>query len=52
MNIFNSKSKKKQFLVAGLGLFGSSVAVTLEKMGFDILAIDSDDEIVQDMSTQ
>ena len=52
MNIFSSKSKKKQFLVAGLGLFGSSVAVTLEKMGFDVLAIDSDDEIVQDLSTQ
>lgn len=28
--------RKLQFFVAGLGRFGESVAVTLEKMGYDV----------------
>ena len=38
----------KQFLVIGLGRFGSSVAETLYKAGENVLAIDSREEIVQE----
>ena len=41
---------KLQFFVAGLGRFGKSVAITLEKMGYDVMAMDSDEEVVQDLS--
>lgn len=44
--------KRKQFLVAGLGLFGISVANTLQNMGYDIVAIDSDEHIVENTSTE
>ncbi|MGM0603071.1 MAG: potassium channel family protein [Bacillota bacterium] len=37
----------KQFIVIGLGRFGSSVAVTLSENGYDVLAIDSDRDKVQ-----
>lgn len=47
-----SKVKRKQFLVAGLGLFGTSVAVTLQGLGYDVYALDSDENIVQDLSMQ
>ena len=47
-----SKARRKQFLVAGLGLFGTSVAVTLQGLGYDVYALDSDESIVQDLSTQ
>ena len=47
-----SKAKRKQFLVAGLGLFGTSVAVTLQQMGYEVYAMDSDEALVQDLSTQ
>ena len=36
--------------MAGLGRFGRSVAVTLEKMGYDVMAMDSDEDAVQDLS--
>ncbi|BAF60133.1 MAG: TrkA family potassium uptake protein [Pelotomaculum sp.] len=39
----------KQFAVIGLGRFGRSVAVTLSKMGYDVLAIDSNEEKVNDI---
>lgn len=42
--------QKLQFFVAGLGRFGKSVAITLEKMGYDVMAMDSDEEVVQDLS--
>lgn len=44
-------AKKKQFLVAGLGLFGQSVAYTLHEMGYDVLGVDYDESIVQNAST-
>ena len=47
-----SKAKRKQFLVAGLGLFGTSVAVTLQGLGYDVYALDSDESIVQNLSMQ
>lgn len=40
----------KQFAVIGLGRFGSSVAVTLSKMGYEVLGIDVDEDRVNDMA--
>ena len=47
-----SKAKRKQFLVAGLGLFGTSVAVTLQGLGYEVYALDNDESLVQDLSSQ
>ncbi|SEO90066.1 TrkA family potassium uptake protein [Paenibacillus sp. OV219] len=41
---------KKQFAVIGMGRFGSSVATTLMELGFDVLAIDRSEQIIQDVS--
>jgi trk system potassium uptake protein TrkA len=41
---------KKQYVVIGLGRFGTSVAKTLYALGNDVLAIDSDESIVQEIS--
>lgn len=41
---------KKQFVVIGLGRFGTSVAKTLYSLGNDVLAIDADEETVQNIS--
>lgn len=46
------KAKRKQFLVAGLGLFGTSVALTLQQMGYEVYALDSEEGLVQNLSTQ
>lgn len=40
------KEKAKQYLVLGLGRFGESLAKSLYKMGHEVLAIDSDAELV------
>jgi trk system potassium uptake protein TrkA len=40
----------KQFVVIGIGRFGSSVAKTLYGMGHDVLAIDKDEERIQEIS--
>lgn len=40
----------KNFAVIGCGRFGSSVATTLYKLGYDVLAIDSDEETIQNIS--
>lgn len=42
--------QKLQFFVAGLGRFGESVAVTLDQMGYDVMAMDKDENVVQDLS--
>lgn len=42
----------KQFAVIGLGRFGTSVATTLSELGHDVLAIDSDEHKVQDISSK
>ena len=39
-------------LVIGLGRFGASIALTLEKLGTQVLAIDSSEELVQKFSGQ
>lgn len=40
----------KQFVVIGLGRFGRSVATTLYSLGNDVLAIDLNEDTVQDIS--
>ena len=42
----------KQFIVIGLGRFGSSVAGTLAEKGYDVLAIDVNEELVQEASSK
>jgi len=42
--------KKKQFLVVGLGRFGSSMTRTLVDNGHEVLAVDKDAELVQDIA--
>lgn len=41
---------KKQFVVLGLGSFGASVAVTLQKLGCDVVAVDQDMERIDDIA--
>lgn len=40
----------KQYVVIGLGRFGTSVAKTLYALGHDVLAIDQDENLVQEIS--
>lgn len=40
----------KQFVIIGLGRFGSSIAKTLYSLGNDVLAIDRDEDIVQEIA--
>ena len=40
----------KQYAVIGCGRFGASVARTLYGMGYDVMAIDKDEDVVQDIS--
>lgn len=42
----------KQFAVIGLGRFGVSVAATLRSQGHEVLAIDNDEENVQNVQTE
>ncbi|MGI5823066.1 MAG: potassium channel family protein [Dethiobacteria bacterium] len=42
--------KKKSFAVIGAGRFGTSVALSLTKMGHDVLVIDSDEKKIQELS--
>jgi trk system potassium uptake protein len=41
---------KKQYVVIGIGRFGSSVARTLYALGNDVLVIDSDEDVIQEIS--
>jgi trk system potassium uptake protein TrkA len=40
---------KKQYAIIGMGRFGSSIAKALTDMGFEVLAIDSSEQRVQDV---
>lgn len=40
----------KQFVVIGCGRFGSSVAKTLYSLGYDVMAIDKSEDIVQHLN--
>lgn len=42
--------KRKQFVVCGLGKFGTSIAVSLTNAGYDVLAIDEDEDRVQELA--
>ncbi len=42
--------KKQQFVVIGLGRFGSSVALELMALNYEVLGIDRNEDIVSDMS--
>ncbi|MFC4102986.1 potassium channel family protein [Paenibacillus xanthanilyticus] len=42
--------KKNQFVIIGLGRFGSSLAKELVKLGYEVLGVDKDEEAVQDLS--
>nr|WP_269083260.1 TrkA family potassium uptake protein [Paenibacillus mucilaginosus] len=44
------ETMKKQFVVIGMGRFGTSVAKTLSNLGFEVLAIDSDEIRTQEIS--
>lgn len=45
-----AKRAKKEFAVVGLGLFGSSVAMTLAEHGHYVLGIDIEPDLVQQMA--
>ncbi|BFT69707.1 potassium channel family protein [Paenibacillus sp. P36] len=42
---------RKQFAIIGMGRFGSSIARTLSQLGFEVMAIDSREETVQEISS-
>ena len=44
------RSKQKQYLVLGLGRFGSSLAQNLCKLGHEVLAVDQDESLVNDLA--
>jgi len=46
----HGKTGKKQFAIIGLGRFGSSVALYLTEMGYEVLAIDESAQRVQDVA--
>ena len=41
---------KRQFIVWGLGRFGSSVAETLTALGHEVLGIDNNEDVVENMA--
>lgn len=41
---------KMQYVVIGMGRFGSSVATALSNLGFEVLAIDSDEQKIQEIA--
>ncbi len=43
--------KNKQFVVIGLGRFGVSVATTLAESGYEVMAIDINEEVIQEISS-
>ena len=45
-----SANRRKPVLVIGLGRFGGAVAKTLERMGHEVLAVDTDGVLVQDFA--
>lgn len=44
------KNRRKQFLVIGLGRFGASVAKNLCRLGHEVLAVDTDEALVDEIS--
>nr|WP_280956779.1 TrkA family potassium uptake protein [Acetohalobium arabaticum] len=50
MQFIRRESKMKQFVVVGLGRFGTSVATSLAEEGYDVLAIDKEEDLVQEIT--
>lgn len=46
------EKSKKQYVVLGMGRFGISVAKTLYSLGYDVLGVDINEEIVQSLSNE
>ncbi|GIO43469.1 MULTISPECIES: potassium channel family protein [Paenibacillus] len=44
--------KQQQFVVIGLGRFGASLALELMDLGYEVLGIDRDEEVVDELSSQ
>ena len=40
----------RQFVVIGIGRFGGAIAETLSRLGHEVLAIDTDEEVIQKIS--
>ena len=40
----------RQFVIVGLGRLGAAMVATLESLGYDVLGIDFDEEVIQDLS--
>jgi trk system potassium uptake protein TrkA len=40
----------RQFVIIGLGRLGAAMIATLESLGYDVLGIDSDEDLVQDLA--
>ena len=43
--------KAKQFVVFGLGRFGTSIATSLSEAGYEVMVVDTSEERIQDIST-
>ena len=41
---------KKQYVVFGAGKFGASIAITLEDLGFEVMVVDRDPEVIQEIA--
>nr|WP_293726412.1 NAD-binding protein [uncultured Phascolarctobacterium sp.] len=44
------KQREKQYAVFGLGRFGTSVALTLNGLGYQVLGVDTDEDNVQNLA--
>lgn len=44
------KQREKQFAVFGLGRFGTSVALTLNGLGYQVMGVDTDEDNVQNLA--
>ena len=42
----------RQFVIIGLGRLGSAMIATLTSLGYDVLGIDSDEEVIQELSAE
>lgn len=42
--------EKKNFAVLGLGRFGRNVALTLEELGYNVLGVDKDENVIADIA--
>lgn len=45
-------SKAQEYLIIGLGRFGSSLAIKLDELGYDVLATDSDSSVTQNYANR